>query len=296
MLGSRHTSRMRLKTPGDLQAAIDNVDFLAGKLADCLNTPQPNSQQAREAWLEWWAGADMKLRELFADDDLLVPLAKTAAEIRDLDIPAPAYEAPSLSFIIRERDVWVDRLGTAVRRLEQHKDFVIRPGRVAVLDTSAFHEFDRFWVADWVMVTEADPPYATMPVLPIRLVVPLVVVEELDAQKRHPNGKVREAARDILRHLRDLPRVSTNAFVDVLRLDGRVTVEILLDDPTHVRLPVNDAEIIDRAVYLRSLFPTFARVILVSGDVSMEFRAEGAGLETRHVSRDVSGDEKAQER
>jgi hypothetical protein len=286
---------MRLKTPGELQAAIGNVDFLARKLADCLEDPRPNSRQAREAWLEWWADADMKLRELFADDDLLVPLARTAAEIRNLDIPAPAYEAPSLSFIIRERDVWVDRLDAAVRRLEQLKDFVRRPGRVAVLDTSAFHEFGRFWVADWALVTEADPPYATMPGLPIRLVVPLVVVEELDAQKRHPNGKVREGAREILRHLRNLPRVSTNAFADVLRLDGRATVEILLDDPEHVRLPVNDAEIIDRAVYMRSLFPTFVRVILVSGDVSMEFRAEGAGLETRHVSRDVNDDVKVQE-
>jgi hypothetical protein len=55
----------------------------------------------------------------------------------------------------------------------------------------------------------------------------------------------------------------------------RVTVEILPDDRTHVRLPVNDAEIIARAVYLRSLFPTSARVILVSGDMSMEFCAAG---------------------
>jgi predicted ribonuclease YlaK len=101
--------------------------------------------------------------------------------------------------------------------------------------------------------------------------------------------RLASAARDILRHLRDLPRVSTDAFADVLRLNDRVTVEILLDDPAHVRLPVNDAEIIDRAVYLRSLFPTFARVILVSGDVSMEFRAEGVGLETRHVARGLSG-------
>ena len=286
---------MQLKTPGELQAAIDSVSLLARELAECLNGPRPNSQQAREAWLKWWAGADMKLRELFADDDLLVLLARTATEIRNLDLPAPAYEAPSLSFIIRERDVWVDRLATAVRRLEQVKDFVMRPGRVAVLDTSAFHEFDRFWVADWAMVTEADPRHEPMSGLPIRLVVPLVVVEELDAQKRHQNGKVRQAAREILRHLRDLQRVSTDAFVDVLRLNDRVTVEILFDDRAHVRLPVNDAEIIDRAVYLRSLFPTGRRVILVSGDVSMEFRAEGAGLETRHVSRDVSGDEKAQE-
>jgi hypothetical protein len=286
---------MRLKTPGDLQAVIDNVDFLARKLADCLSGPRPNSRQAREAWLEWWAGADMKIRELFADDDLLVPLARTATEIRNLDIPAPAYEAPSLSFIIRERDVWVDRLETAVRKLKEIEDFVTRPGRIAVLDTSAFHEFDRFWVADWVKLTEADPPHASMPGLPIRLVVPLIVVEELDAQKRHPNGKVREAARDILRHLRDLPRLSTDAFADVLRLDDRVTVEILLDDPMHLRMPVNDAEIIDRAVHLRSLFPMSRRVILVSGDVSMEFRAEGVSLETKHVSRDVTGDEKVQE-
>jgi hypothetical protein len=286
---------MLLKTPGELQTAIDNVDFLARKLADCLSGPRPNSQHAREAWLEWWAGADMKLRELFADDDLLVPLARTATEIRNLNIPASAYEAPSLSFIIRERDVWVDRLDSAVRELRQLEGFVTRPGRVAVLDTSAFHEFDRFWVADWAEVTEADPPHMSLPGLPIRLVVPLVVVEELDAQKRHPNGKVREAARDILRHLRDLPRASTDAFADVLILDDRVTVEILLDDRVHVRLPVDDAEIVDRAVYLRSLFPISRRVILVSGDVSMEFRAEGAGLETKHVSRAVGGDEKAQE-
>lgn len=294
--GRRHTFCMRLKSPGDLQAAIDSVDFLARKLADCLETrPRPNSQQARGRWLKWWAEADLKLRELFDDDDLLVPLAQTAAEIRNLDLPAPAYDTPILSFITRERDVWVDRLGNAVRKLKQLKNFVMRPGRVAVLDTSAFHEIDRFWVADWGKVTEADPPHASMSGLPIRLVIPLVVVEELDAQKRHPNGRVRAAARDILRHLRDLPRVSTDTLADVLRLDDRVTVEILLDEPAHVRLPLNDAEIIDRALYLRSLFPTRTRVILVSGDVSMEFRAEGAGLETRHVSRNVSGDEKAPE-
>jgi hypothetical protein len=291
MPDGRHTFRMRLKSPGDLQAAIDNVDSLARELADCLDRrPRPNSQQARDLWLKWWASADMKLRDLFAEDDLLVPLAQTAIEIRNLDIPAPAYDAAILSFIIRERDVWVDRLDKAVWKLGLLKDFVERPGWVAVLDTSAFHEFDRFWVADWAKVIRVDPPPAGMPSRPIRLAVPLVVVEELDAQKRHPNGKVREAARDILRHLRDLQRVYTSAFVDVLRLDDRVTVEILLDDPAHVRLPVNDAEIIDRAVELRNLFPTSRRVILVSGDMSMEFRAEGAGLETRHVSRDMNDD------
>ncbi len=120
--------------------------------------------------------------------------------------------------------------GGPAGKLRQVNYFAQRPGRIAVLDTSAFHEFDRFWVADWAKVTEANPPHASGPELPIRMVVPLVVVEELDAQKIHPNGKVRQAAREILRQLRGLERISTSSVADVLHLDNRVTIEILLDD------------------------------------------------------------------
>lgn len=162
---------------------------------------------------------------------------------------------------------------------------------MAVLDPSAFHEFDRFWLADWASATEANPPHVPLTNMPVRLVVPLVVVGELDSQKRHPSGKVRATARDVLRHLRELKRVSTDEVADVLQLDDRVTVEILLDPDGHIRLPDNDAEIIDRAHFLRSLLPPGRRLILVTGDVSMEFRAESRALEVRHVSRPRPDDE-----
>ncbi len=67
----RHTWRMRLKNPGGLAAAIDNVEYLMEKLADCLKGHQLDAHRAREAWLKWWAEADMDLRDLFAEDDLL---------------------------------------------------------------------------------------------------------------------------------------------------------------------------------------------------------------------------------
>jgi len=216
---------MRLKSPGALQTAVDTFTTLARELRESLDTSRPSLQQGpREAWLKWWARADTELRKLFADDELLVPLARTAAEIRALELVAPAYEGPSLSYIVRERDVWAERFEAASQRMGLLSNFVMRPGRIVVLDTSAFHEFDRFWRADWVTLAQAEPPYAPVAGLPIRLVVPLVVVEELDAQKIHPNGKVRQAARDILKHLRALERVSADPVANVLRLGDRVTV------------------------------------------------------------------------
>lgn len=82
-----------------------------------------------------------------------------------------------------------------------------------------------------------EPTHVPLTNMPIRLVVPLVVVGELDSKKRHPSSKVRATARDVLRHLRELKRVSTDEVADVLQLDDRVTVEILLDPDGHIRLP-----------------------------------------------------------
>jgi hypothetical protein len=283
---------MRLRAGHDLQTAHDLLNGLAESLKLVFEPIDRGVKtDCRSTWLEWYQLADGHLRHVFTEWGLITSLYQTAAEIRASEPPRPvlaAYSAdPAVEALARRaQQVWIERLLIASGYLARLEHFVSRPGRIAVLDTSAFHENDRFWRADWARITEeADLPDEAASSIPIRLLVPLVVVEELDTQKRHPNGKVRESARDILRHLRDLPRESATAVADVLRLDDRVTLEVLLDDPRHVRVPVADAEIIDRAVYLRNLFPPSVRVILVSGDLSMIFRAEGLGLETKQVSR-----------
>jgi hypothetical protein len=291
----------------DLQLAIDTLATLSRELGQLINPTTTTSQQARDAWLRWWGSADQRLRLAFADDDLIVPLFHSATAIRPADPPpswqstpslfrspepsaswraTPANSAHEMDVVLRERDIWVQRLKAAETAARLLQTFVNRPGRVAVLDTSAFHESGDFWTADWAAVTEADPPRANAAGLPIRLIVPLLVVDELDGQKRHPNGDVRKVARGILRELRKLPRASTDSVVDVLQLNDRVTLEILADERGHVRLGDNDAEIVDRAVHVRSLFPEQRPVILVTGDQSMEFRAIGLGLDTRFASRE----------
>jgi PIN domain len=141
--------------------------------------------------------------------------------------------------------VWKNRLSDDVRRLQQLDAFVNQPGLAAILDTSAFIEGGNFWEQDWPAITGADdqpPPPGAGP-RPVCLIVPILVIEEMDNQKRHPNKRVQAAARQTLSHLWRLPRESYGAR----RLNPRVTVQVLLDDPGHARMAVNDMEIVDRA-------------------------------------------------
>ncbi len=191
-----------------------------------------------------------------------------------------------MALLVRERDVWMARLHNSVRELEQLEVFVNRPGRVAVLDTSAFIEGGDFWEQDWATITRADDDRAPgAGPLPVRLIVPIIVIEEMDNHKRHTNKRVAATARQALSHLWQLPREASGCR----RLNPRITVEILQDDRAHARLPVNDVEIVDRAAYLRDLFAPQRAVYLVAGDYSMLFRSEELGLRSIQVgARDLS--------
>lgn len=268
---------MRFKRPGDLRRGIDTLNALAREVEGI--DPYFSSELLREEWLGWWDSADGQLRDVFADDDLITDLYRTQAVVRALessvssDFDTDAVEVRDL--LQRERDVWRERLHDAARELEELEPFVDRPGRVAVLDTSAFIEGGDFWERDWPTITRADDDRIPgVGLLPIRLIIPIIVIEEMDNQKRHPNKRVAATARQALSHLWQLPRESSGAR----RLNPRVTVEILLDDRAHARLPVNDTEIVDRAAYLRDLFAPQRPVYLVAGDYSMLFRSEELGL------------------
>ena len=58
---------------------------------------------------------------------------------------------------------------------------------------------------------------------------------------------------------------------------------MLPDDPHHQRLPDNDAEIIDRAVYVGEL--TGRNVTIVAGDFGMLCRAAAVSLGAAHMPR-----------
>jgi rRNA-processing protein FCF1 len=108
------------------------------------------------------------------------------------------------------------------------------------------------------------------------LLIPLVVIDELDRLKRSTgtadNGdRMRNRARQALRSLEQSVEAG-----DLIYPQGYSTVEVVLDPDRHVRMPLADDEIIDRAVTVQRIAGRSVHVM--TSDTGMLFRARAAGL------------------
>ncbi|MGH3280992.1 MAG: PIN domain-containing protein [Trebonia sp.] len=138
-----------------------------------------------------------------------------------------------------------------------------------VLDTSVLMEGEPFLTFGWHAL---DPALASEPV---RLILPILVIEELDDLLHDRNGDRRQKARAATRELWQLHGARPT---DPAPLPGQadVTIEVLLDGDWHQRRPSNDAEIIDQALQVHEL--TGNATLLASCDLRMVYRAAAVGL------------------
>ncbi|WP_424534318.1 PIN domain-containing protein [Sphaerisporangium viridialbum] len=126
---------------------------------------------------------------------------------------------------------------------------------------------------------------------PIYLLVPMVVVDELDGLKESKNSHVRWRARHSLTELdRLLPNPTQAAELrpeDYTPLNtggiprGQVSVEVVVDSRGHVRLPINDDEIVDQVVLIQAL--AGRPITLITFDTGQSMRARAAGIQTRKI-------------
>src|SRR6266567_6693194 len=108
-----------------------------------------------------------------ASGGLAASRAVSEDKVRDVNLGALPFVA-----LNRETDMWEERLGQVIDELKAMKPFIERPGTIFVPDTSAFLEGEYFTEFDW----QALAGIASTE--PVRLVVPVLVMEELDAHKR----------------------------------------------------------------------------------------------------------------
>lgn len=158
-----------------------------------------------------------------------------------------------------------------------------RSGSLVMPDSSMFINHASK-LADWDLPNDLD-----MKVDDVHILVPIIVVDELDRLKESGNQWTRWRAAHSLGVLDESLGSGMKWGIlspgDALVLRGDVTIEIVLDPPDHLRLSIPDDEIIDRglAIQGRAARP----VTLLTYDTGQATRARRAGLQVRKLSRPI---------
>ncbi|MGW0211536.1 hypothetical protein ACWDZ8_39400 [Streptomyces sp. NPDC003233] len=126
------------------------------------------------------------------------------------------------------------------------------------------------------------------------MLFPIAVVDELDGLKEAGKHRPRWRAGHTLGLLDGTLNGSLSGIWRRSRLTqdevhGDISLEIVLDPPGHVRLPLADDEIIDRAVAIQSLAGRPVR--LSTCDTSQHTRGKAAGLQVTKVPAKDPGPE-----
>lgn len=156
------------------------------------------------------------------------------------------------------------RLQQVGDQLDQLVLLARRPGTPLVYDTNSLMHYEPPTKILWDEVVEG----------PVRLVVPLVVIDELDRKKYSGTKKMAYRAGVGGRAVQEIVgSAGPGAAVEVRR---GVTLEVLLDERGHRRAAAADDEVIERARLMQQIVE--APVAVLTHDLGLQLRAELAGL------------------
>jgi rRNA-processing protein FCF1 len=271
---------MRLRHGVTVEQAIKALSerISDSQQASAHNASNPDTK--RQVYLNWVDTTQRHLRTIFSDAELEDSLLERGYwHICDISMH-PAL----LSRLIDEELVYQvgypgipgdlgGRLGEVVTGLRAQARLASREGRICVLDTNALLHYTRFDQLDWA---------GRLHMASVRLVVPLVVVDELDGKKYARRGEFQQRARELLTLIDSYVTAAPPDGYSEVR-DG-VTVEVLPDEPGHLRISSNDQEILDRCEFLNQV--TGSPVMLITGDSGMRMNAQARGINVLKLSTD----------
>jgi PIN domain-containing protein len=260
--------RLRLKHPVQPDHALEVLGEMINALDQLMMDGRNNDavMRTRDNYLEWVEFTEIKLSEL-THDATVTEMLHTARywEIRRL-VPSDARPIP---LIEAERRVQLDNLHGMRENLEMHVGRArSAPGHITVLDTNSILHYQLPDSINWPEVVGQEK---------VRLVIPLRVIEELDAKKYTESEKVRRRARALLPKLDAL--ISLMGSPTPLIFPGttiEVPVEFISGAP-RIKPVDADEEILFTCREMWQLSAQDGGVTLITGDIAMRIRAEALG-------------------
>ncbi|MEV7990327.1 PIN domain-containing protein [Micromonospora sp. NPDC085948] len=276
-----------------LYSALTDLRFA---ISNQQNSSQFIASESATAYLAWMQEARRRLRNQVRAGDLerLVPTKSYEVLLSALssftvhasgDLVVKALVNQQLT----ERS---DDFQAAIDDLQQQTQRFAGDDVLVVLDTNVFmHHPQEIEDLDvHALIHRAFEP--------LRVVVPMVVVDELDRLKRTGDGKARARARYGVAYIDRMYRTGGLIRPADLSNDetarGMLKLDVLFDSPGHIRQSRADDEIIDRAVVLQTL--ASRPVHLVTYDTGMAMRALNSGLRDIKLQQEPENDQVKQSR
>jgi hypothetical protein len=255
--------RIRLLPQTTIDAAVSLFDLLGhNAYGEAMPVGSSHPEDVRDAYVRWATSAERQLSSIMSRKDSL-ELIETP---RHRDICSMSAASQMTVLISAEVEMKSRDLIGLAEDLRSAKRRMAGSGFPIIPDTHIFLHYQRPDSVSWVdVVGEAT-----------RLIIPLRVLEELDAKKYDaPRKQTRQAARDTLSWLERSFSGGGTGPVSV-GSNTAATLEIYLADSPRWRPQDADEEILEVCHEVRLLA---GRAKILTGDNGFRLRARAAGEE-----------------
>jgi hypothetical protein len=307
LIGAQWQSVTMLITPRpgvNLDNLVQNLRSISSAATNVFGGSGATAQVYALQYLDWAGQAARMLGHQISEKDLISLVLTRRYEMLASSFGTIGHPSSEAQRVVRdlvrlEVGERIKDLDEAIKTLESYWRRWASVTDLVVLDTG-------FYIKHPKKLEEADiATAADLGGTQVHVLVPMVVVDELDSLKQASKQHVRWRAgysvavldrvfkpTTSARPVGGLRRESTITTPDGPVVLGGVAMELLFDPPGHMRLPINDDEIVDRAVAVQAV--AGRPVTLLTYDTGMSTRGRNAGLKVRKLTEDI-GEEQEQE-